>query len=280
MSGGTGIIRIVCRDEPGLVAKVSGLLYSNGCNVIENDEFVDESSGSFFMRTAFNGDYDEDAVRRDLSRLLPGDADVECFRQARKSIVVLATKEAHCLGDLLIRSIFGDLYATILAVASNHDVLEDLTRRLGYPFHFIPHEGITRQEHEKRMLELIRTYDPDYIVMAKYMRILSKGFIEQHQNRIINIHHSFLPAFIGANPYRQAYERGVKVIGATAHFASLDLDEGPIIAQGTIPVNHDQSVDSMIRKGRDVEKSVLSRSLQLVFEDRVFVNGNRTVVFE
>jgi formyltetrahydrofolate deformylase len=275
----TSIIRIVCPDEPGLVAKVSTLLFEAGCNVIENDEFVDQASGRFFMRTAFSGDYEQTAMESGLHKLLPADAGVECFQQRKKRIVILATKEAHCLGDLLIRSNFGDLSADVLAVVSNHELLKDLSERLGHRFHFVGHEGLGRSEHEARILELVDGYRPDYIVMAKYMRILSPTFIERYPNRIINIHHSFLPAFIGANPYRQAHERGVKVIGATAHFASLDLDEGPIIAQGTIPVNHAQSVASMIRDGRDVEKSVLSKALRLVFEDRVFVHGNRTVVF-
>ncbi len=280
MNAETNIIRIACADQPGLMAAVTGLLFRLGGNVIENGEYVDKEQGLFFMRTTFEGDLDTESVRRELCEMLPDTADIDCFRQRRKKTVVLATKEAHCLGDLLIRSMFGDLYADISAVISNHTTLEELTTRLGFPFHAVNHLDLSRSQHEAQLLEIIHEYEPDYIVMAKYMRILSEDFIAQFENRIINIHHSFLPAFVGANPYRQAHERGVKIIGATAHFASRDLDEGPIIAQGTIPVNHAHSVKSMIRNGRDVEKTVLARALQLVFEDRVFVHGNRTIVFE
>lgn len=276
----TSIVRIVSRDEPGLVAKASGILFRHGCNLIENDEYVDRESATFFMRTAFNGDYPEQKLRQELIDAMPKDARVECFRQRRKRIVVLATREPHCLGDLLIRASFDDLYADVPAVISNRELLGGLTRSLGYRFHCISHADIPREEHERLMLEQIAAYEPEYIVMAKYMRILSDDFIRRYENRIINIHHSFLPAFVGANPYRQARRRGVKVIGATAHFASSELDEGPIIAQETSSTTHAQSVKSMIRDGRDVEKSVLSRALRLVFEDRVFVHGRRTVVFE
>lgn len=276
----TGIVRVVCKDQPGLMYKVTRLLYREGCNVIENDEYVDKLHSLFFMRTAFEGDCDPNEIERAILESLPEDAMVECFQQRPKRIVILATKEAHCLGDLLVGCMFGDVYADIATVISNHSTLRDLTERLGYPFHCISHESMTRDQHEHKLLQRINENQPDYIVMAKYMRILSADMIARYRHRIINIHHSFLPAFVGANPYRQAYDRGVKIIGATAHFASKELDEGPIIAQSTTQVDHSQSVKSMIRNGRYIEKSVLAKALRLVFEDRVFVQGNRTIVFE
>lgn len=273
------ILRIVCADQQGLVAKVTNLLYHYQCNIVENDEFVDLDDGYFFMRTAFDGDVNNIALADEIRNVLPAGAQVRCFQQQKKRIVVFATKEAHCLGDILVRSIFNDINADVEAVVSNHDHLGSMTRNLGFPYHFISHKGLDRLEHEQSVIDSIEQYDFDFIVMAKYMRILSGGFINRYQNRIVNIHHSFLPAFAGANPYRQAYERGVKIIGATAHFATEDLDEGPIIAQGTVPVDHSHNVQDMIRSGRDVEKTVLARALNLVFEDRVFVHGNRTIVF-
>jgi formyltetrahydrofolate deformylase len=168
--------------------------------------------------------------------------------------------------------------AEIQGVVANHDTLQQLSEQFGLPFDQVSAEGHSREAHEASMIEAIEQYEFDYIVMAKYMRILSNAFVSRYAHRIINIHHSFLPAFIGANPYRQAYERGVKVIGATAHFATEKLDEGPIIAQGTIPVDHTHNAMDMARSGRDVEKTVLANALHLLFEDRVFVQGNKTVI--
>jgi formyltetrahydrofolate deformylase len=193
--------------------------------------------------------------------------------------VLLATKESHALGDILIRYMDGDLGADIECVIANHDTLRDLVERFDIPFHHIPAEDMSREDHEAKVMQQIDQYEFDYIVLAKYMRILTPDFVKAYPQKIINIHHSFLPAFIGANPYKQAYERGVKIIGATAHFVTDDLDEGPIIAQDVIPVNHRFSWKDMQRAGRDGEKIVLSRALSLVLQDRVFVNGNKTVIF-
>jgi formyltetrahydrofolate deformylase len=173
----------------------------------------------------------------------------------------------------------GDLGADIECVIANHDTLRDLVERFDIPFHYIPAEDMSREDHEDKVMQQIDQYEFDYIVLAKYMRILTPNFVKAYPQQIINIHHSFLPAFIGANPYKQAYERGVKIIGATAHFVTDDLDEGPIIPQDVIPVNHRFSWKDMQRAGRDGEKIVLSRALSLVLQDRVFVNGNKTVIF-
>jgi len=179
----------------------------------------------------------------------------------------------------LIRHEAGELDADIEAVIANHDVLEQLVRRFDIPFFHLPTEGLTREEHEENIMKLIDEQEFDYIVLAKYMRILTSSFVSRYPQQIINIHHSFLPAFIGANPYKQAFKRGVKIIGATAHFVTDDLDEGPIIAQDVIPVNHRLEWRDMQRAGRDVEKIVLSRALSYVLNDRVFVHGNKTIVF-
>ncbi|MFT5125199.1 MAG: formyltetrahydrofolate deformylase [Kiritimatiellia bacterium] len=272
------VLLIASEDVKGLVAGVSSILFRHDCNIIENGEFVDRAKGRFFMRTAFEGDIDREKLYAEILAALPAGAHARLMTRRKKRIAILATKEAHCLGDLLVRCDFDDLNAEIATVIANHDFLRDLTEKFNKPFHHVGAEGLSREQHEQAVLNALEEYRFDYVVMAKYMRILTPGFIQAFPQRIINIHHSFLPAFIGANPYRQAYERGVKTIGATAHFASVDLDEGPIIAQGTIPVDHSHSARDMARFGRDVEKTVLARALDLVFDDRVFVHGNRTIV--
>ena len=194
-------------------------------------------------------------------------------------MVVLASREHHCLADLLVRHTFGELNARVLAVVSNHDTLSPLTKRFDVPFHQVSHVGIERDAHEAALLEVVGRYDPECLVLAKYMRILSPGFVCHFPARIVNIHHSFLPAFVGARPYHQAFHRGVKVIGATAHFVTDELDQGPIIVQQVIPVDHSYTPADLAQAGRDVEQVVLARALRLVFEDRVFLCGNRAIIF-
>jgi formyltetrahydrofolate deformylase len=205
---------------------------------------------------------------------------VRTGRSGSHRIVMLVTREHHCAGELLMRHAHDELGASIQAVIGNHDTLRPLVERFGLPFHHVSHDGLSREAHEQATAEVIATYQPDYLVLAKYMRILSPAFIDRYPGRIVNIHHSFLPAFIGANPYRQAYDRGVKIIGATAHFVTNDLDEGPIIAQSVVPVNHSDRASEMARAGKDVEKIVLAKALKLVFDERVFLNERRTVVFD
>jgi len=276
----THILLIDCPDETGLVHRVTGVLYRHGCNIVGNSEFVDHSAGHFFMRTEFSGACDTARIAQELRGSLSKFAVIRLAGEAPRKIVVLATKEPHCLGDLLIRHEFGDLPARILAVISNHPTLGDLVRKFGIPFHHLSHEGMERVEHEAALLQQISRYAPDYIVLAKYMRILTPAFVAEYPQRIINIHHSFLPAFTGAGPYRQAFERGVKIIGATAHFVNSGLDTGPIIAQDVTPVDHSHATEDMARAGRDVEQIVLARALRLVFEERVFLSGNRTIIFD
>jgi formyltetrahydrofolate deformylase len=272
-------VLIESEDRMGLVYRVSKVFYENSLNIDSNREFVDKETGRFFMRSVVSGEFEVAGLQRELLEAVPEDASVRVVIPGRKKIVLMATKESHALGDILIRYADGELDADIEAVIANRDTLSSLVERFGIPFIHISAEGLEREEHERRVLAELKRYEPDYIVLAKYMRILTPSFVSSYPGKIINIHHSFLPAFIGANPYRQAYERGVKIIGATAHFVTDDLDEGPIIAQDVIPVNHRYDWRDMQRAGRDVEKIVLSRALNLVLNDRVFVYGNKTVVF-
>lgn len=274
------ILRIDCPDDTGLVHKITGILYYNGLNIIRNDEFVDRDNGQFFMRTEFSGKADADKITNGLRGILPNSANVYLTARQVKHVVILVTKEHHCLSDLLIRHAFGELPMQVRAVVGNHQVLEPLTGQFGVPFHYVPHQDISREAHETQMAAIIEQYAPDYLILAKFMRVLTPEFTRRYTRKIINIHHSFLPAFIGANPYRQAHERGVKIVGATAHFVSDELDEGPIITQDVIHVNHSKSVAQMAAAGKDVEKVVLARALKLVLEDRVFIYGNKTVIFE
>jgi len=272
-------VLIDCNDEKGLVYKISKVFYDRDLNIDSNREFVDKEKSKFFMRTVVTGDFDIKELEEALKSIVPAAATLKVIAPKRKKIVILATKESHALGDILIRYEAGELDADIEAVIANHDILEELVRRFDIPFFHVPTEGMTREEHEENIMKLIDAQEFDYIVLAKYMRILTSSFVSFYPQQIVNIHHSFLPAFIGANPYKQAFERGVKIIGATAHFVTDDLDEGPIIAQDVIPVNHRFEWRDMQRAGRDVEKIVLSRALNFVLNDRVFVHGNKTIVF-
>ena len=192
--------------------------------------------------------------------------------------VILATKESHVLGDLLIRYIDGELNANIKAVIANHEDLRSLVENFDIPFTCISAEGLSREDHEEKVIEKINEYEPELIVLAKYMRILTPNFVVTFPKKVLNIHHSFLPAFIGANPYKQAHQRGVKIIGATAHYVTNDLDEGPIISQDVVRVDHSYSWQDMRKAGRNVEKIVLSNAFQLLLDDKVFVHGNKTVI--
>ncbi|OEG75116.1 formyltetrahydrofolate deformylase [Shewanella colwelliana] len=268
-----------CADAPGLITKITGVCYQHGLNIIKNSEFVDNAQGRFFMRTELEGAFDETQFLADIDEVLPPQRHCKLVEKGVKRIVVMVTKEAHCLGDLLMKAYYGGLDVEITAIVGNYDTLKPLADKFDIPFYYVSHDGLTRHDHEQQMLEIIASHQPDYLVLAKYMRVLTPEFVEQYPNRIINIHHSFLPAFIGAAPYRQAWERGVKIIGATAHFVNNCLDEGPIIKQDVIPVDHSYSAEELAKCGRDVEKSVLSKALQLVMQEDVIVYGNKTVVF-
>lgn len=273
-------ILISTHDAKGLVYKISGIFYDLELNIMSNNEFVDKDENKFFMRSEVNGHVNKEELFQKLKAVLPEKSSIQIIEPKKKNIILLATKEFHALGDILIRYEAGELDANIVAVVSNYDSLKPLVDKFNIPFHNVSHENLSREEHEEQVIKAIQRYsDVDYLVLAKYMRILTPNFVQTFEDKIINIHHSFLPAFIGANPYKQAFERGVKIIGATAHFVNNDLDEGPIISQDIIQVNHSQSWQDMRNSGRDVEKIVLSRALKLVLEDRIFVYNNKTVIF-
>ncbi|AMG32098.1 formyltetrahydrofolate deformylase [Grimontia hollisae] len=268
-----------CPDAQGLIAKITNICYKHQLNIIHNNEYVDHSTGQFFMRTELEGIFNDETFLLDIDQALPKGSHRRLVNaKRRKRVVIMVTKESHCLGDILMKAYDGSLDVDIAAVIGNHDKLATLTEKFDIPFHFVSHEGLEREAHEAQIVDVIDGYQPDYIVLAKFMRVLTPGFVAKFPRKIINIHHSFLPAFIGARPYHQAWERGVKLIGATAHFVTNDLDEGPIIDQNTKHVDHTFSAEDMVKAGRDVEKTVLSNALSQVLEDRVFVYGNKTVI--
>ncbi len=275
------ILKIYSEDEKGLIYRISDVIFKFGLNIAKNHEFVDHEVNKFFYRAEIHTDEDIDkcALTGLLSAMLGSKAHIELIEAKKKNIVIMATKETHCLGDLLIKNYSKEINANILSVIANYDDLRDLVEKFGIKFHCVEAGDLDRLEHEKKVLEGLKEYDIDYIVLAKYMRILSPNFVNEYKKKIINIHHSFLPAFIGANPYKQAFERGVKIVGATAHFVNNDLDEGPIITQDIIRVNHEMNWKEMRVAGRNVEKNVLASALELVFDDRVFVYNNKTVIF-
>ncbi|GAB3323107.1 formyltetrahydrofolate deformylase [Larkinella ripae] len=264
-------------DSTGLIHRVTGVLAQHNLNILRNNEYVSPDR-QFFMRTEFEGNYDSTVLSDKLRQTLPTSINLRINPKKKKKSIVFVTKEHHCLAELLIRYAFNELDADILAVVSNYNTLQDLVSKFGIPFHYITHEHKTREEHEAAILRIVAIYEPEYIVLAKYMRVLTPEFVTHFPNRIVNIHHSFLPAFMGASPYRQAYDRGVKIIGATAHFVNNDLDEGPIIAQDIKEVDHRYTAAAMATEGKDVEKIVLSQALKLVFNDRVFIHQNRTII--
>jgi len=268
------------KDKIELVTAISGILTSENVNIVSMREHVDAFSNRFFARIEVAQCADTRTLEEKLYDVLPADVTVKVNPSPEKKIIVLVTKEHHCLADILIRNQFKTLGASVQCVIGNHSTLRNLCERFEVPFYHVPHEQKERDAFEADMLNIIKQYEADYLVLAKFMRILSPQFMERFPLRIINIHHSFLPAFIGSNPYRQAFERGVKLIGATAHFATDELDEGPIITQQIIPINHSFALADLMKAGKEIEIAVLAKALQLVFDDRVFVHQNKTVVFE
>jgi formyltetrahydrofolate deformylase len=279
-----GTLLVSCPDKKGLVAALAQLLYGHGCNILDSDQHTDPSLGMFFQRIRF----DMRTLHTDRFALERAIGDVAerfsmdwklAYESRRKRVAIFVSKYDHCLYDLLLRHRAGELYCDMAMVVSNHPDLEFVARQFDVPFYLTPIAKETKAEQEKKQWELLDREEIDLIVMARYMQILSPEFTKRYPCRIINIHHSFLPAFIGSKPYHRAYERGVKLIGATAHYATSDLDEGPIIEQDVIRTSHRDSVDDLVRKGRDLEKVALARAVRNHLEDRILVYGNKTVVF-
>jgi formyltetrahydrofolate deformylase len=271
---------IQCKDKVGLVATIAGALAEEQLNIISLREHVDTHDYRSFLRVEVDREVPKTMLESRLQSLLSPDSTVSVLSGSEKKIVVMVTKEYHCLSDILVRHHFKTLGATVQHVIGNYPILEDLCRRFEVPFSHVPHRDLEKEIFEDKIMDILLWHKPDFIVLAKFMRILSPSFVSAFPARIINIHHSFLPAFAGANPYRQAFERGVKLIGATAHFVTDQLDQGPIIAQQVIPVTHSFTAADMVRAGQEIERFVLAKAFRLVFGERVFVHKNKTVVFD
>jgi formyltetrahydrofolate deformylase len=276
------ILTLACPDQPGIVARVSAFLYERGCNILDAQQYDDEETGRFFMRVVFEGE-DADALRgafETLATALSMDWTLRDPAQ-RYRVMILASKFDHCLADLLYRWRIEELPMELTAVVSNHAAATfqhvDLS---GLPFHHLPVTRETKLEQEAALWALIGETRTDIVVLARYMQVLSEGLAAKLEGRCINIHHSFLPGFKGAKPYHQAHARGVKVIGASAHYVTGDLDEGPIIEQDVERISHRDTPDDLVRKGRDIERRVLARAVRWRLEDRVLLNGRKTVVFK
>jgi formyltetrahydrofolate deformylase len=281
---------ISCPDRRGIVAASAQVLAGHGANILDSDQHTDRQAGQFFQRICFDASelttdrltleraIDEVARRFGMKYRLAYGCD-ERGEPVRKRVAIFVSKYDHCLYDLLLRHRAGELPAELSLIVSNHPDLGHVAAQFGLPFHVFAVSAENKQEQERREFELLTREKIDLIVLARYMQVLSRDFVAHFPERIINIHHSFLPAFIGGRPYHQAYERGVKLIGATAHYATTDLDEGPIIEQDVVRCSHRDSVEDLVRKGRDLERSVLARAVRWHLEDRVLSYGNKTVVF-
>jgi formyltetrahydrofolate deformylase len=281
----TATLLVSCPDRRGIVAALAQLLYGHGANILDADQHTDVAVGQFFQRIRF--DWKE--MHTDRVTLERAIAEVaERFSMqwrlswagARKRMAIFVSRYDHCLWDLLLRHRAGELDCDIPVVVSNHPELKPVAEQFGIEYRVYPITPANKEEQERRELALLDELGIDLVVLARYMQVLSAGFIARHPSRIINIHHSFLPAFAGSRPHQQAFERGVKLIGATAHYATTDLDEGPIIEQAVIRTSHRDSTGDLVRKGRDVERLALAGAVRAHLDDRILVFGRRTVVFD
>lgn len=280
-----GTLLLSCPDRRGIVASLAQVLHGHGANILSADQHRDSAAGQFFQRIQF----DTTELLTDSVSLENAVAEVAerlemqvglSYGDQRVRMAVFVSKYDHCLYDLLWRHQSGELCCDIPVIVSNHETLAPIAKQFGIEFRCYPITSENKAEQEARELELLDDYGIDLVVMARYMQVLSSEFTQRYRHRVINIHHSFLPAFIGGKPYHQAHERGVKLIGATAHYATARLDEGPIIEQDVIRASHRDSIDDLVRKGRDVERAVLGRAVRWHIERRVLVWGNKTVVFD
>lgn len=276
---------VSCPDQRGIVASLAQLLYGHGANILDADQHTDPVAGQFFQRIRF----DLSQIHTDRTALERGIGEVAARFQmswriahgrAPKRMAIFVSKYDHCLYDLLLRHRAGELACAIPLILSNHAALAPVAAQFGVDFEVFPITRDNKHEQEAREIARIEALDIDLVVLARYMQVLSGEFVARYPGRIINIHHSFLPAFMGGKPYHQAHTRGVKLIGATAHYATTDLDEGPIIDQDVARCSHRDSIDDLVRKGRDLEKVVLARAVRLHLDDRILVYGNKTVVFD
>ncbi|MCZ6805716.1 MAG: formyltetrahydrofolate deformylase [Deltaproteobacteria bacterium] len=281
----TATLLVCCPDRKGLVAALAQVLYGHGANILDADQHTDPIAGQFFQRIKF----DLSELHTDRTSLETAIGEVAdrfgmSWRLAdgkqRARMAIFVSKYDHCLYDLLLRQRSGELAAHIPLIISNHPDLEPVAAQFGVAFHHLPVTKETKRSQEDKAIDLMQKANVDLIVLARYMQILTENFLRTYPSQVINIHHSFLPAFMGSKPYHRAYERGVKLIGATAHYATADLDEGPIIEQDVVRSSHKDSVEDLVRKGRDLEKVVLARAVRWHLDDRVLVYDNKTVVFD
>ncbi len=281
----TAVLLLSCPDKVGLVSQIAHFISKSGGNILVLDEHVDQEKKVFSIRVAWDtaqqniGLNNLQVAFAPLAQEFGATWEIH-FLEKQKKVAIFVSKYDHCLNEILWRNKMGEFRIDIACIISNHPDLEPLAKQNNIPFHVFPITAATKREQEKAELELLETYAVDTVVLARYMQILSPDFIQNYQHNIINIHHSFLPAFAGSNPYRQAYQRGVKIIGATSHYVTEVLDEGPIIAQDVIRITHKDTLKDLIRKGRDLERLVLARALHSHFEHRVLVKGRKTIVFE
>ena len=276
-------LRVQCESRRGTVAAISAFLSDQGCNITDSAQFDDAETGNFFMRTSFRSErgFGLEELRKAFAPIAKElDMDAEFFDEAvKRKVVIMVSRFGHCLNDILYRWRIGALPVEIVAVISNHMDYQKVVVNEDIPFHCIKVTKENKPEAEARIMAVVEETDAELIVLARYMQILSDEMCRKMSGRIINIHHSFLPSFKGANPYKQAFERGVKLIGATSHYVTADLDEGPIIEQDTIRVTHAQSPEDYVSLGRDVEAQVFAKAIHAHVRGRVFLNGNKTVVF-
>jgi formyltetrahydrofolate deformylase len=282
----TGRLLICCPDRPGIVAGVSQFLYSHGANILDASQHsTDPREGLFFMRMVFhleNTGMSREQLEEEFREKVALPRQMEWridYTDHRKRMAIMVSKYDHCLMELLWRWRSGELEVDIPLVISNHDNLYKMVADFGIPFYYLPVTAANKAEQEEQAIALLQQYQTDFIVLARYMQILSPGFVSIFPGRVINIHHSFLPAFAGARPYLNAYTRGVKLIGATAHYVTDDLDEGPIIEQDVARVSHRHAVEDLVLLGQDIERQVLTRAVKAHIEERVIVHGNKTIVF-
>ena len=281
----TATLRLHCEDAKGIVYNVSRFIFERGGNIIDAQQHTEQLGNRFFMRVYFDRagmTNTKQGLKDDLAELASAfNLEYELtFSDERKRMAILVSKYNHCLYDLLLRHEYGEISADIACIISNHPDLEEVASRFRVPFFHVPVSRSEKSDAENRALELFKQHYVDFVVLARYMQILTPLMVDSFRNRIINVHHGFLPAFKGAKPYHQAYERGVKLIGATSHYVTEDLDAGPIIAQETMPVKHTHSVEELVAMGRNMEKNVLSDAVRAHAEDRIMVYHQRTIVFE
>jgi len=282
---GSAILLIHCPDRRGIVAGISAFLYAHGANILHADEHQDNDLGLFFMRIEWDlQDFalDDTTFRREFQPLAAS-FDMRwdlAYQEVRPAVAIFVSREQHCLLDLLYRHQLGELPCTIPLIVSNHTAAQPLAEFYGIPFHHVPASAQNRAEAESRQIELLGQHGVELIVLARYMQVLSPEFVARYPQRIINVHHSFLPAFSGARPYHAAYQRGVKLIGATSHFVTEVLDDGPIIEQDVVRISHRDQLKDLIQKGRDLERVVLSRAVRWYLERRILHYAGKTVIFD